>query len=375
MFLRFSLLFLLFFVGCREVPKLKKKADTKRKDEQVVSKQQLRFLDEYILDPNIKLGALKVGGISGIDFYNSTYYLAIDDQDAPRVLTATIDIAGDTIQKVVLDKVIKLPVDNYDFYRKNSLDLESIVVSDSVLFLTSEGAIRSDKNPLLFQVSNKGEYQSNFQLPNKFLANSKGKPLHNATLEGLSKSYDSTGFWTAFELPLQTDGVPPSFPKTKSPIRITFFDKKQRKAVKEFSYQLSALPREPKGSVNVNGVTDILEYKKNHFFVIERCYQNGYKKTPNSIRIFKAVIQKQTTDVLHYPSLKDTVYQPMHKELVFDFSSVQSQLKFGRMDNIEGITFGPKLSNGNQSLILVSDDNFQQYGKQFNQIILMELKK
>ena len=45
----------------------------------------------------------------------------------------------------------------------------------------------------------------------------------------------------------------------------------------------------------------------------------------------------------------------------------------GFIDNIEGITLGPKLSNGNQSLILVADDNFQVYGKQLNQFLLLEI--
>ena len=44
------------------------------------------------------------------------------------------------------------------------------------------------------------------------------------------------------------------------------------------------------------------------------------------------------------------------------------------VDNIEGITFGPKLPNGNQSLLLVTDDNFQIYGKQLNQFILLEIQ-
>jgi len=59
--------------------------------------------------------------------------------------------------------------------------------------------------------------------------------------------------------------------------------------------------------------------------------------------------------------------------LVFNFNDVKQQLTEGIIDNIEGITFGPKLANGNQSLLLVSDNNFQAFGQQLNQFILMEI--
>jgi hypothetical protein len=38
---------------------------------------------------------------------------------------------------------------------------------------------------------------------------------------------------------------------------------------------------------------------------------------------------------------------------------------------VEGITFGPKLANGNQSLVLVSDNNFSE--KQKTQVFLFEV--
>ena len=66
---------------------------------------------------------------------------------------------------------------------------------------------------------------------------------------------------------------------------------------------------------------------------------------------------------------------PLNKKLLFEFDAIKSELTEGVIDNIEGITFGPILNNGNQSLILVADDNFQVFGKQLNQFILMEIKQ
>lgn len=43
------------------------------------------------------------------------------------------------------------------------------------------------------------------------------------------------------------------------------------------------------------------------------------------------------------------------------------------IDNVEGITFGPKLANGNQSLVLVTDNNFSD--KQKTQVLVFEVVK
>jgi len=40
-------------------------------------------------------------------------------------------------------------------------------------------------------------------------------------------------------------------------------------------------------------------------------------------------------------------------------------------DNIEGVTFGPTLSNGHRSLIFVSDNNFASFQK--TQLLLFEI--
>ena len=60
------------------------------------------------------------------------------------------------------------------------------------------------------------------------------------------------------------------------------------------------------------------------------------------------------TDTRSIQSLRNGNYVPASKRLVLDLN----QLNLPRLDNIEGIAWGPKLANGNDSLVLVSDDNF-----------------
>ena len=60
------------------------------------------------------------------------------------------------------------------------------------------------------------------------------------------------------------------------------------------------------------------------------------------------------------------------KELIFNFKQIRKQLQ-QRIDNIEGICFGPKLPNGNASIFVISDNNFNSFAQQINQVIWLEL--
>jgi len=201
------------------------------------------------------------------------------------------------------------------------------------------------------------------------------KPRHNAVFEASCKGVDEKGFWVGMEGVLEGDGLSPSQLKENPPARITYFDFETKNATKQFAYPLDYIKRPFKGGFNVNGITAILEYKKNTFFVIERMYQSGYGKKGNVVKIYKVVLNDLITNTYSLQSLKNEKYVPVKKELIFDFDSIREQLTDGVVDNIEGFTLGPKLSNGNESLIIITDDNFQKHGKQLNQFILLEINQ
>ena len=58
----------------------------------------------------------------------------------------------------------------------------------------------------------------------------------------------------------------------------------------------------------------------------------------------------------------------MRKRLLLDLDDLGIPL-----DNVEGLTFGPRLPDGRQSLVLVSDNNFA--ATQFTQFLLFALGK
>ena len=335
---------------------------------------QLNFLDEFVLTDSISFKNSIIGGLSGLDYANGAYYFVVDDSATPRFLKADINIKEDKIASVDFEKVVFLNDTTTSYYKENALDLESIFVDEETqeVNFVGEGSIKNDKSPTIFKTDVNGNFIEAYKLPKSLSDNKKIK--HNGVFEGTSKSIDKKGFWVAMEAPLTVDGEEPTFTKTSSPVRITYFDKTSKKATKQYAYQLEHITKPSKGNINLNGVTSILEYKENHFFIIERTYQSGYGSYGNIVRIFDATIDDKTTNVLELNSLKESEFIPLKKRLLLNFEDVKEQLTDGIIDNIEGITFGPKLANGNQSLVLVADDNFQIYGRQLNQFILLEIK-
>ncbi|MFH6768547.1 esterase-like activity of phytase family protein [Gaetbulibacter aquiaggeris] len=356
-FFRVSLsLLALFVIGCGST-KLKSSKDL-----------QINFLSEYIVPDNLIMDNTLIGGLSGIDYYNGHYYLVCDDSNNPRVYEAKIVIDDDKISNITFEKVIS--IDDSSKY----LDLESIRYDSDLdqILLTSEGHILRQKDPLFFSINPSGQIQNTFQIPVAFKSNSIQKPRHNATLEGLCMASDKKGFWLGMELPLEADGPEPQYTPTKSPIRITYISSKTKSPEKQFAYFLEPVAKKSLGNFSVNGLTDLVQYNANTFLILERSYSSGLGNEGNTIKIFEANVS-DVTNTIKMNSLKDFDFIAAKKKLLLNFENLRDKLTDNSIDNIEGITLGPKLSNGHQSLILVSDNNFNILGKQFNQFILLEL--
>lgn len=75
------------------------------------------------------------------------------------------------------------------------------------------------------------------------------------------------------------------------------------------------------------------------------------------------------TDTSQIASLKGSLkgIRPIKKKLLLDLNELGIPL-----DNLQGMTLGPRLPDGTQSLLLVSDDNFND--EQVSQFLLFRLK-
>ena len=331
-------------------------------------KLQLKFLDEYVVPDSLVVDGTLVGGLSGIDYKEGTYFLICDDASNPRYYKATININLNTISKIHFNKVYKIKDTT------NYLDMEAIRYDTKrhKIVITSEGSIRHGVSPSLFTI-NSDNHIHKVKIPDMFSVNSIQKPRNNGTLEGLCISKNEKGYWIAMELPLKGDGPEPTYQEADSPVRITYIDAAYNKPNKQFTYYLEPISKKPTGRFGVNGVTDILEYSTDKFFVLERAFSSGWGTQGNTVRIFKANASK-ATNTINKVSLKEKKFKPASKELLLDLEDIRNQLTNAIIDNIEGMTFGPTLPNGNKTLLLVSDNNFNRLGKQLNQFILLEIE-
>ena len=333
---------------------------------------EVRFLHDYTIPADLEFENTAVGGLSGIDYYDGNFFLVSDHPGQPRFYKANIDISEEKITGLTISEVVKIDVSN-EALKDEHLDLESIVFEPAkqAFTLSSEGSIKQGKDPMIFEISKEGEFLSSYTIPENFLAESSKKPRNNGTLEGLAASFDKKGIWAAMELPLKTDGPKPKLIRTKSPVRITYLDNNTRKAVDQFSYKLEPIAKIPWLYFAVNGVTDLIEYAPQKFLVVERGFASGHGSKGNTVRIFD-VDASLATNTLEKDNLTVNFYNPAKKVLLYDFKWAKDFLSQEVIDNIEGICFGPTLPNGNRTLLLVSDNNFNSIGPQLNQVILME---
>ncbi|NJB36797.1 esterase-like activity of phytase family protein [Croceivirga sp. JEA036] len=338
----------------------------------------LRYIDEYVIPDGTQYQNTVFGGISGLDYDGTTWYMISDDPNQPRFYKGAITFNEDGFKEVAINDVVFFKDQLGNQLHDGITDPEAIRIDGNTIIWTSEGNINNNLPPSVNFANLNGMFTGEAILRDAYLPqNSEEKgPRHNGVFEGVSSAVDGDGYWVNMELPLKQDGSEPLLEDTDSPIRIAFIDKATGKFGKEFAYELDPVVRPATNgtSFTVNGVVEILEYEKDRFLVLERSFATGYADGGNDVKIYE-VDATDATDVSNMESLKGATYKPAKKTLLFDFESVRNRLTQSIVDNIEGIAFGPDFANGNKSLVLVADNNFSAFGPQLNQFVLLELQK
>lgn len=317
------------------------------------------------------------GGLSGItyDEKKQLYYAISDDRSekAPaRFYSLKIDLSKDKLRDggIVPVGVKLLLNDKNQNFARGKVDTEGIALSNrESLFISSEGDASQLINPFVKEFSlDSGKEINNLPIPDKFLPTSEGKKgvRNNLALENLTITPDKQYLFTAAENALIQDGT-----EAKSGIptfcRILRYNLATNQPDKEYLYKTEAV----KPLINVTGkyaqgLPDLHAIDDSgHFISIERAFTGlGF-----SISLFQVSLEG-ATDISNINSLLKTNIndiKPVQKKLLLDLRRLDVLL-----DNIEGLTLGPKLSDGQPSLILVSDNNFQSI--QRTQFLAFRLK-
>lgn len=361
---KYSLIIIIFSIFC-----------SCKNEKNVLVKQpikSLRFIGEQILSDSLIYKNTLVGGLSSIDYANGTYFSISDDKKNARFYELNLIFNEENFSKIELLKVTSIQ------HKSKGIDLEALRFDENSkhFLVTNEGNIKQNIAPSVFEINAKGEQLKKFKNPVIFQIDTTKKSglRNNGTFEGLTFSHDKKSFWIGMELPLKQDGKEPKLVKGKYPVRISKLNKTTGALEFQFAYLLDAIPRDsnPTGKFAVNGLPEILNIAKNQFLFIERAYASGHKNGGNDVKIY-FVDCINATDISEIKSLKKSKYIPATKTLLFDFETIRSKLTNGVVDNIEGITFGSTLANGNRTLVVVSDNNFNRFSKQLNQFIVFEI--
>lgn len=219
---------------------------------------------------------------------------------------------------------------------------------------TSEGDIARGFGPALYESRGDGTLVREIALPAMFAADRRGRsgPRDNLGLEGLALTPDGRDAWVAMENALRQDGPVPTLRAPGGPCRFTRIDLATGQARRQIAYLPDAIPLRPllPGTYADNGVSEVLMIDGHRMLVLERAYATGIG---NSLRLYE-IDTREASDTLALDALSPDNHRPAPKTLVADFAA----LGLSRLDNTEGLCWGPDLPGGRRMLVAVSDDNF-----------------
>ncbi len=338
-------------------------------------RSRLRLIGEARLPHRLQFQGSTVGGLSGIDYDDASglYYLLSDDGSAinpARFYTANIAMDTQRLGEPELRSVTFLRQADGSTYPAalrgiDVPDPEAMrwrAASQSLLW-TSEGHALTGATPALRESRTDGTLVREFALPPMFDFHLSQGPRSNRTLEGLTLSPDGKRAWMAMEAALRQDGQLPAVQAAGGPCRFTEIDLSSGKILRQIAYVPDAIPAAPVPPATQadNGVTEILMLDAERMLVLERAYMAGHgPATGNSLRLY-LIDTRLGSDTLGLPTLHPGAYQPVAKVLLADFSAFTGAgtgPRLDRLDNTEGMCWGPRLANGNRSLHVISDDNF-----------------
>ncbi|MFZ6776841.1 esterase-like activity of phytase family protein [Undibacterium sp. Ji83W] len=344
----------------------------------------LRFIGEQRIPLKAIYGDTVVGGLSGIDYdpRTETWILESDDRSEyspARFYTATLNYDQDAFTSVTLTGVNFFKQANGKHYPDIKLfekeggevaDIESIRFDplDGSIWYASEGSRKLGLNPFIKQANRDGSYLSTLPTPAMFNVspNEETGSRNNLSFEGLSFSQDGKYLWLGMETAIYQDGPVASVDKG-AVSRITRFDRKG-KVFEQYAYPLDPVQAvAASGRFSDNGLSEILAINEHQLLVLERSgVQDATGVFKFYIRLYEMDIDG-ATGIQDIASLKTANYVPARKRLVLNLN----EAGLPKIDNIEGIAWGRKLPNGHDTIVLVSDDNFDQ--TQVTQLLVFEV--
>ena len=234
-----------------------------------------------------------------------------------------------------------------------SLDPEGLTLTrDDRLIITSEGIATQGIAPFVREFDLSGRQIAELPVPDYYdPVDSTHGVRQNLGFEAAAVAPHGHSLFVGAENALAQDG-PAASTTTGSNARLLRYHlgkKKHHGPEQEWVYPTEKVVAESP-VFTVNGLVELLPLDNEHLLAMERSFSVG---AGNTIRIFRVDLHG-ATNVAGIDDLdKVKKLRTVRKTLLLDLDELGLTL-----DNIEGMTLGPRLPDGRQSLLLVSDNNF-----------------
>lgn len=321
----------------------------------------IEFIGEVSFETGFTFDDTEVGGLSGLTFdhANNIFYAISDDQSTindARYYDLAIALDDGSLDEgdVEFTEVTTLLNAAGDPFSSATIDAEGIALTDDgTLFISSEGDGDNLVDPFINEFSLDGQIFNELPIDDIFLPNADQSSgiQDNQAFESLTITPDGNSIFTATENALFQDGEVSSL-EAGSPVRITQYDLETEEALGQFFYETDPIPVAPNPADGFadNGLVELLAVdNEGTFLALERSFT---VEIGNNIRLYEIDLSGET-DITGVDSLSETDITSVEKELLLDFGDLGIDL-----DNSEAISFGETLPDGRQSLIVVSDNNF-----------------
>jgi hypothetical protein len=305
--------------------------------------------------PQSDFNGATLGGFSALTYSSQAnkIYALVDDKANPRFytlsLSATDSPSTSTPLKVEAVTLLKDPLQLDSSEPFPTLDGEGLVLTrHGTVFVASEGNQSLKIPPRLseFKVDG-GAWQQDLPLPKQFwMLNPDDDILAlgvnpNQGFESLAISAEGDRLFTATAAPLKQDASQPF-----SRFLHYWIGEPEPILISEHLYPLDSDPKDG----TLHALTDLVSIDNaGHFLSLERSYSptTGYGATLYQLATGVA------TDISGIrtlpPSLKGIV--PILKQPLLNLAELNIPLQ-----NLEGLSIGPQLTDGSRSLLLISDN-------------------
>jgi hypothetical protein len=336
----------------------------------------LEFLGQAVIPTGTTFGGTMVGGLSSITYDRSrgVFYSLSDDQGSfnpARFYTLRVNVSDGRLDDgdVTFTGVTTLLAPGGGPYPPFSLDPEGLTLAKTgELIVTSEGIAGAGIAPFVRRHALDGTFLGDLPVPAAFAPTG---PTHgvrqNLAFEAAAFAPHGHHLFVGMEGALVQDG-PAATLTNGSSARILRYNAKTGRLERQSVYVTDPIaePPVPSNQFAVNGLVELLLFNPVSGLSMERSFSVGAPGTGNTIKLYSVSFAgaKNVDGEDSIVGLEKV--RPVQKTPLLDLRTLGIPL-----DNVEGMTLGPTLPDGRQSLLLVSDNNFAP--SQFTQFLLFAL--